>query len=97
MSTWPRPLLTVYFTIIRKMPGLVPFSVKAWQAVIWTCRQRGGEINPDKLDASDTEGLKRFYKMLYGQETPIPYKTRMDKNEVWAFAEKILERIEMPI
>jgi menaquinone-dependent protoporphyrinogen IX oxidase len=57
----------------------------------------GGEINPDKLDASDTEGLKRFYKMLYGQETPIPYKTRMDKNEVWAFAEKILERIERPI
>ena len=31
----------------------------------------GGEINPDKLDARDTEGLKRFYKMLYGRETPI--------------------------
>ncbi|MDL1959582.1 MAG: flavodoxin domain-containing protein [Deltaproteobacteria bacterium] len=56
----------------------------------------GGEINPDKLDARDTEGLKRFYKMLYGRETPIPYKTRMDKNEVWAFAEKILERLERP-
>ena len=57
----------------------------------------GGEINPDKLDARDTEALKRFYKMLYGRETPIPYKTRMDKNEVWAFAEKILERLERPI
>jgi menaquinone-dependent protoporphyrinogen IX oxidase len=57
----------------------------------------GGEINPDKLDARDTEGLKRFHKMLYGQETPIPYKTRMDKKKVWAFAEKILERLERPI
>jgi menaquinone-dependent protoporphyrinogen IX oxidase len=57
----------------------------------------GGEINPDKLDAKDTEALKRFYKMLYGQETPIPYKTRMDKNEVWSFAEKIQERLERPI
>ena len=40
--------------------------------------------------------FKRFYKMLYGRETPIPYKTRMNKNEVWAFAEKILERLERP-
>ena len=57
----------------------------------------GGEINPDKLDAKDTEDLKRFYKMLYGRETPVPYKTRMDKKEVWDFAEKILERLERPI
>ena len=56
----------------------------------------GGEINPDKLDARDTEGLKRFYKMLYNRETPIPYKTWMDKKKVWAFAEKILERLERP-
>jgi menaquinone-dependent protoporphyrinogen IX oxidase len=57
----------------------------------------GGEINPDKLDAKDTEGLKQFYNMLYGCETPIPYKTLMDKNDVWGFAEKILERLERPI
>ena len=57
----------------------------------------GGEINPNKLDAKDTAGLKQFYKMLCGRETPIPYKTRMDKNDVWAFAEKILERLERPI
>ena len=57
----------------------------------------GGEINPDKLDAKDAEGLKRFYKMLYGRETPVPYKTRMNKKEVWDFAEKILERLERPI
>ncbi|OPL17052.1 MAG: hypothetical protein AVO38_06445 [delta proteobacterium ML8_D] len=57
----------------------------------------GGEINPDKLDAKDTEGLKQFYRMIYGRETKIPYKTRMDKNHVWAFAETILERLERPI
>ncbi len=57
----------------------------------------GGEINPDKLDTKDREGLKKFYKMLYGQERPIPYKTRMNKKEVWDFAEKILERLERPI
>ncbi len=56
----------------------------------------GGEINPDKLDTKDREGLKRFYKMLYGQEE-IPYKTRMNKKEVWDFAEKVLERLERPI
>ena len=57
----------------------------------------GGEINPDKLNTKDREGLKRFYKMLYGQESQIPYKTRMNKKEVWGFAEKVLERLERPI
>ncbi|NIA08679.1 MAG: hypothetical protein GWP10_02650 [Nitrospiraceae bacterium] len=56
----------------------------------------GGEINPDRLDTRDREGLQKFYRMLYGQEK-IPYKTRMDKKKVWEFAEKILERLERPI
>jgi len=53
----------------------------------------GGEINPNKLDEKDTEGLKKFYKMLYGKETDIPFKTVMDKKAVWSFTEKIMDKV----
>jgi len=52
----------------------------------------GGEINPQRLDDKDQEGLVRFYKMT-GQGGEIPFKTRMTKQDSWEFAEKLMQRI----
>lgn len=53
-----------------------------------------GEINPSKLTSEDERRLMIFYnKMLKRNYTSIPYRTMMNKEEVWAFAEKILNRL----
>ncbi|KPJ66785.1 MAG: hypothetical protein AMJ45_03570, partial [Syntrophobacter sp. DG_60] len=54
-----------------------------------------GEINPNKLDSDDYQRLMHFYnKILYRNYTEVPYRTKMNKEEVWAFAEKILFRLK---
>ena len=54
-----------------------------------------GEINPNKLDKEDYQRLMYFYnKVLHRDYAKVPYKTKMNKEEVWAFAEKILSRLE---
>jgi menaquinone-dependent protoporphyrinogen IX oxidase len=51
-----------------------------------------GEINPLRLDEKDKDGLVKFYKMI-GKDREIPFKTRMNKQDSWAFAEKLMQRI----
>lgn len=54
-----------------------------------------GEINPNKLDSDDYQRLMHFYnKILHRNYTEVPYRTKMNKEEVWAFAEKILFRLK---
>ncbi|MCL0069336.1 flavodoxin domain-containing protein [Dehalococcoidia bacterium] len=54
-----------------------------------------GEINPAKLTTEDYEKLMHFYnKMLKRDYSAIPYKTKMNKEEVWAFAERILNKLD---
>lgn len=54
-----------------------------------------GEINPNKLDSHDYQRLMHFYnKILHRSYTEVPYKTKMNKEEVWNFAEKILSRLK---
>jgi len=54
-----------------------------------------GEINPAKLSPDDYQKLLSFYnKVLRRQVDKVPYKTMLNKQEVWIFAEKILWRLE---
>jgi menaquinone-dependent protoporphyrinogen oxidase len=53
-----------------------------------------GEINPAKLTAEDYQKLMHFYnQMLKRNYSQVPYKTKMSKEEVWAFAEKLLNKL----
>ncbi len=54
-----------------------------------------GEINPAKLSQEDYQKLLWFYqKVLRQQIDKVPYKTMLNKQEAWAFAEKILWRLK---
>lgn len=54
-----------------------------------------GEINPAKLTSEDYQKLMHFYNKMLGRDySAIPYKTRMNKEEVWDFTERILNRLE---
>ena len=54
-----------------------------------------GEINPAKLTPEYYEKLMYFYnKILKRNYSTIPYITKMNKEEVWAFAEKILSKLD---
>ncbi|MCD6570326.1 MAG: hypothetical protein J7L53_06455 [Deltaproteobacteria bacterium] len=54
-----------------------------------------GEINPSKLTTNDEKRLMLFYnKMLKRNYTAVPYRTKMNKEEVWTFAERILNKLE---
>ena len=55
-----------------------------------------GEINPAKLNEKDKAGLKEFYKKINNGDETIPFKTRMSKQQVWEFAEKLMQRITSP-
>jgi menaquinone-dependent protoporphyrinogen IX oxidase len=48
-----------------------------------------GEINPSKLTAEDSKMVARFY----GRQS-VPYVTKMNKEEVWDFAERILNKLD---
>jgi menaquinone-dependent protoporphyrinogen IX oxidase len=54
-----------------------------------------GEINPKKLTEKDYKLLMAFYnKILKRNLTEVPYRTMMNKSEVWEFVEKVLARLE---
>lgn len=54
-----------------------------------------GEINPQKLTDKDRGLLMHFYtKILKRDITEVPFRTLMNKSEVWAFTEKVLSRLE---
>ncbi len=54
-----------------------------------------GEINPLKLSDEDREKLMFFYtKILKRNISEVPYRTAMNKPEVWGFVEKTLARLE---
>jgi len=54
-----------------------------------------GEINPKKLTEADYQLLKVFYGQILRRDLPeVPYKTMMNKPEVWEFVEKVLARLE---
>ena len=54
-----------------------------------------GEINPKKLTEKDYKLLMTFYnKILKRNLTGVPYRTLMNKTEVWNFVEKALSRLE---
>ncbi len=53
-----------------------------------------GEINPSKLTTDDEKRLMIFYnKMLKRNYAAIPFRTKMNKEEVWEFAERILSKL----
>jgi len=53
-----------------------------------------GEINPSRLTREDHEKLMHFYnRILKRNISGLPYKTRMNKEEVWDFAERILNKL----
>jgi len=53
-----------------------------------------GEINPSKLTPDDEKRLMIFYnKILRRDYTSVPYRTNMNKEEAWNFAEKIREKL----
>jgi len=54
----------------------------------------GGEINPKKLDERDRKALENFYKMIGRWQGEIPFKTKMDKEKVWQFAETAWNRAQ---
>lgn len=55
----------------------------------------GGEINPSRLSAKDYKTILNFYtKALKRDCTEVPYRTAMNKAEVWEFVEKALARLE---
>ncbi len=50
-----------------------------------------GEINPTKLNDKDKKVLMSFYnKILKRDIKELPFHTKMNKLEVWQFAEKII-------
>ncbi len=54
-----------------------------------------GEINPKKLTEKDYKLLVPFYnKILKRNLTEVPYRTLMNKPEIWEFVEKALSRLE---
>ncbi len=54
-----------------------------------------GEINPSKLTPEDTERLMHFYnRILHRNYSTPPYRTMMNKQEVWEFAERIINKLE---
>lgn len=54
-----------------------------------------GEINPKRLTEKDYKLLMYFYtKILNRDMTSVPYRTLMNKSEVWDFAEKVLARLK---
>lgn len=53
-----------------------------------------GEINPAKLTSEDYKSLMHFYnKMLKRDYSAVPYRTKMNKEEVWAFVERSLNKL----
>lgn len=51
----------------------------------------GGEINPARLSSEDNKMLMFFYnKILKRNLTAVPYVTHMNKEAVWAYAEKVV-------
>ncbi len=55
-----------------------------------------GEINPTKLQDRDRTVLLSFYnKVLKRNITDLPFSTKMNKPEVWQFAEKIIRACGM--
>ena len=53
-----------------------------------------GEINPAKLSADDCQSLMYFYNQILKKGyTAIPYNTKMNKEEAWVFAERILSKL----
>ena len=56
-----------------------------------------GEINPAKLNEKDKSDLKGFYKKINNGDETIPFKTRMNKQQVWKFTEKLMERLVCPV
>jgi len=54
-----------------------------------------GEINPKKLTQKDYNLLMTFYNDILKRDvTEVPYRSLMNKAEVWSFVEKVLARIE---
>ena len=54
-----------------------------------------GEINPRKLSEKDHGLLMHFYtKILKRDISEVPFRTLMNKSEVWTFIEKVLSRLE---
>ncbi len=54
-----------------------------------------GEINPLKLSEKDHKMLMHFYtKILKRDVSDVPFRTCMNKQEVWEFVEKTLTRLE---
>ncbi|MGP8330245.1 MAG: hypothetical protein ACT6FF_08010 [Methanosarcinaceae archaeon] len=47
-----------------------------------------GEINPSRLTANDKKRLMLFYNKILKQDyATVPYRTKMNKEEVWRFKE----------
>ena len=74
---------------------ILPFICKLPHTPVYA-GMLNGEINPAKLSDKDRQGLQEFYRMTKKGDDTIPYKTRMNKQQVWEFAEKMMERIENP-
>ena len=54
-----------------------------------------GEINPAKLTPRDRDLMMHFYTNILKRDLDeVPYRTLMNKAEVWEFTEKILTRLE---
>jgi len=54
-----------------------------------------GEINPSKLSPEDYKRLMHFYNKVLGRDySSVPYRTKMNKEEVWEFAERIINKLE---
>ena len=54
-----------------------------------------GEINPKKLSDKDRGLLMHFYTRILKRDIDeVPYRTLMNKPEVWKFVEKILARLK---
>lgn len=51
----------------------------------------GGELNPNELTKADNEMLLFFYnKILKRGVDSVPFVTKMNKQQVWDYAEKVL-------
>jgi len=54
-----------------------------------------GEINPSKLSSEDYKRLMHFYNKILGRNySAVPYRSKMNKEEVWEFAERIINKLE---
>ncbi|WP_419657449.1 flavodoxin domain-containing protein [Desulfosarcina variabilis] len=54
-----------------------------------------GEISPKKLSEKDHALLMHFYTKILNRDVhEVPYRTLMNKAEVWKFVEKTMARIE---